>query len=393
MGRTRQEAADALLTGGLRTIAGGGRTGRELAARLELVRTLGPSVAGRRLVQERRFARLDRAGTRDALYGRIWSEAAAELGAGIEPLAHGRYRIAREGVTVEVYRQSVGLDDPATLRAAEHKAGVLGALVGAGLPTPEGVIFDARDDAQALAFLERSPSTCIVKPAENSDGGGGITGGVRRADDLRRAALKASRWSRRLLIERQAPGLVYRLLFLDGELLDVLERRPPEVTGDGVSTAIRLIENENRRRLSGGGRIGYPLRVDLDTVLALRAAGRTLRSVLPAGSKVAVKTTTSQNGREDNYTHRGPISDELVAQARQAARLVGVRVAGIDLITPNPRVALTDAGGVIVEVNGEPGLDHHYQVAEPAHATPVAVPVLRTALKDARADARRLVVP
>ena len=45
--------------------------------------------------------------------------------------------------------------------------------------------------------------------------------------DLTRATWRASRLTSRLLIERQVAGEVLRLLFLDGELLDVVLRKPP----------------------------------------------------------------------------------------------------------------------------------------------------------------------
>jgi len=41
---------------------------------------------------------------------------------------------------------------------------------------------------------------------------------------------------------------------------------------------------------------------------------------------------------------------------------------------------------VIIEVNGTPGLHYHYQVADEASATPVAVPILRRLLEESRSD-------
>jgi hypothetical protein len=37
---------------------------------------------------------------------------------------------------------------------------------------------------------------------------------------------------------------------------------------------------------------------------------------------------------------------------------------------------------VVAEVNGTPGIHHHYHVADRANATPVAVPILERALQD-----------
>ena len=69
----------------------------------------------------------------------------------------------------------------------------------------------------------------------------------------------ASRHDHELILERQAAGHVYRFLFLDGELLDVVRRLPPHVTGDGRSDIRGLVLAENRRRLDAHGHAGLPL--------------------------------------------------------------------------------------------------------------------------------------
>ena len=155
---------------------------------------------------------------------------------------------------------------------------------------------------------------------------------------LRRACLRAGRESRDLLVERQAPGDVLRILLYHGEPLDVLRRRPPTVVGDGRSTIAELIAAENDRRFAAAaGERPWVLRADLDCVFALEHAGLSLRSVPPAGERVAVKTAVSQNGPADNESILGETSDELLAEAALAARTLGVRLAGVDVITRDPR--------------------------------------------------------
>jgi cyanophycin synthetase len=223
-------------------------------------------------------------------------------------------------------------------------------------------------------------SACVVKPASGTDRGTGVTGGIRRRDDLVRACVRAARWDERVLIERQVPGRVYRLLFLDGELLDAVARSRPSVVGDGRSTVADLIAAENRRRLATGGRDGLSLvTIDLDCVLALRAAGLGIRSVLAEGVSAEVKSATSQNRAGDNETTRD-LAPQLVEEASKAAGVVGARLAGVDVITPDPTQSLTAAGGAILEVNTTPGFNPHYLVADQAATSQVAVPILRALL-------------
>jgi cyanophycin synthetase len=95
---------------------------------------------------------------------------------------------------------------------------------------------------------------------------------------------------------------------------------------------------------------------------------------------VAVKTAVSQNGPADNESVLGTVGDALVADATRAADAVGVRLAGVDVITNDPGVSLRDSGGAVLEVNATPGLHYHYEVRDPAGAVPVAELILERLL-------------
>ena len=357
-----------------------GRRTRAVAARLDVLRSTGLRYALRRRSEAAELA--GQGGEpRDAVYRAIWADAAAELGAEVIDLPGGLLEIRRDGAWTRVIRQSVMLDAEVTLDVAADKTLVHRFLTEASLPVPEHVEYPYGDLAPALSFLERAGGPCVVKPASGTGGGWGITGEVRRPAQLVRATLNASRYSSRVLIERQAVGDVYRFLYLDGELLDVVRRRRPSVVGDGRSTLAELIAAENRRRLDGRGDAGlWALRVDLDSLFTLEAAGLRLDSVIDRGATVAVKTVTNENRVEDNETVRDGPAPELVAQARRAAELVGLRLGGVDIATADLSRPLDASGGVVIEVNGTPGLSHHYHVADRAGATRVALPILKKLL-------------
>jgi len=358
-----------------------GRPGRELGVRLDLLRSTGMRYAIQRRREEAKLAKLA-ADPRRSAYRPIWQQAADELGAELSVLHEDFLQIAKDGTSTRVWRHWVPLDDAVTLRLALDKLAVHEIVSRSGLPVPRHHEFDAAKLAGARSFLERSPMPCVVKPVASASGSGTTTG-LRTDEQLLRARLRAARISRRLLIERQAEGEMYRLLFCDGELLDAVRRRPPRVTGDGRASIRELIAAENARRLDPARPVSMPiLRVDLDCLFTLEAAGLTLRSVLPEGQTIPVKTVTSQNRIEDNETVREPIAPELVAEARLAAGQVGLRLAGVDLITVDLRRSLKESGGVIIEVNGTPGLHYHYQVADDANATHVALPILRRLLEE-----------
>lgn len=368
-----------LLTRVLDQLGRSGGLARELAVRMDMVRSVGLSAAWRRQAHDRQIQRLDTQPDEDP-YTRIWRDAAAELGAEVTELPEGFLEIRSGGSWTRVQHNLVMLDDGVTLRFALQKPLVSRLLRGEGLPVPEWLEFDASDLASALRFLADGPVPCVVKPA-GSSGGYAVTSGIRTEAELMRARLRAARVDSRLMIERQARGDFYRFLILEGEILDVVRRLPPRVTGDGRSTVEELIAAENQRRIAHRHEaMLWPLRVDLDCVITLQNAGLSLSSIVPAGVTVPVKTVVSQGTMRDNETVREGIADEVKAQAIRAAGLVGLRLAGVDVITPDIGRPLGDAGGVILEVNGPPGFNYHYDVADPAGATRVAVPILRRLL-------------
>lgn len=366
----------------LRTVVSMPAPLRAAAVRLQLVGLIGPAGAVRRQLLERRLDRLGRGRVQDSFYSRVWEEAADLVGAHVDTLPEGGLRIRRGRDSILISRKDVRLNNPAAIQLAADKPRASSTLDKAGLQVPANLGFDVRGVEPAIDFLRAQEGPCVIKPASDTGGGAGVTGGIERPSDLVRAALKASRWASELLIERQAPGRLYRLLLLDGELLDVIKRVPAAVEGDGRSTISRLICHENDSRLADPDDIGYVLRPDLETILALRGQDLTMSSVPAGGVRVQVKVTTSQSGPLDTRTYRGDLSEAILRDARRAAELVGLRFAGVDVITPDPSKPLEETGGIIVELNGEPGLQHHYQVARPREATRVAIPILERLLAE-----------
>jgi D-aspartate ligase len=364
-------------------VASSGHRSFGLASRFDIARSTGPGYVWRRLRAERSLSGLGEQ-VRHAMYERIWSEAADATGAHIERLGPGLFELSRDGIATRVFQQLVELDDPVTLKVALDKTLVHRLMAPTGVSIPDHLEFDVRDPEPALEFLQRTGGPCVVKPAAGTGGGSGTTAGVTRPDELMRARLHAGKSSSRLLIERQAPGAVYRLLFLDSDLLDVVRGVPGHLTGDGRSTIEALIFAENERRVAAKGTAGLsPLGVGLDMAIALEHAGLMLSSVPPAGHRVTIGTVTNNNAVENNETFRGELSPQLIAEARLAQDAVGLRLAGVDVITTDPARPLAETGGVITEVNGTPGLHHHYLVADPDRATRVAIPVLERLLSRA----------
>jgi cyanophycin synthetase len=159
-------------------------------------------------------------------------------------------------------------------------------------------------------------------------------------------------------------------------LLDAVVQKPPTVKGDGRSPIRSLVRQANIRRLEKGACVSQGLlSVDPDMRQTLAAQGLKLSSVPRAGQTVVLKTAINENAGADNRTATPMLCQSILDEGALAARVVGVRLAGVDVITTNPSVPLRESGGAIIEVNTTPGFYWHYQKADGQF--PVAFHVLQ----------------
>ena len=315
-----------------------------------------------------------------AFHEKIWREAAAELGASCRSLGWGIVEIEFAGVRTRVVENVTAIDDPVTLAVMHNKPLTHRILADAGIRVSRHAVFALREMSPARRFLECVSGDVVVKPASGTGGGRGVTTGIRTLSQLSRAAASASVYCDELLIEQQQEGENYRLLYLDGELVDAFVRRSPAIVGDGRSTIAALVRQANdTRERSGVVEAQSLLTVDLDMKRTLTKQGLSLRSVPAAGRVVSLKTVINENRGVENTTASHLLHPSILADGARAVRALGARFAGIDLITNDPTVPLLESGGVVIEVNGTPNLYYHYHKAD--GATPIATLLLQRLLK------------
>lgn len=334
-----------------------------------------------RMAIRRRSAagRMDR--QRSEFYDSVWREAASRLGGRIESLADGLLEISFGGRTIRVCRNYTPLDDPVTLLLAGNKPAVAKLLARHSLPVPRHAEFTLDDIRPAVAFLQQWGRSCVVKPAKDTGAGHGVTTGVATSWQLIRAAATAAAFGSELIIEEQVAGDNYRMLYLDGVLLDAVRRGPPSVVGDGRSNIRALVRRANAARLAAGYAAAQTLiTFDADMRRTLADQRLTLRTVPPAGSRVIVKTVINDNASADNEAATDQLCDEVVAAGAEAARAVGARLAGVDVVTADPSRPLEETGGAVLEVNTTPGFYYHYM--KQGGRFDVAHYVLRALLED-----------
>lgn len=311
----------------------------------------------------------------------IWASAAAEIGAAVSGDWDTGLRFSRGEARARVDGWETNLDPPAAVRRSLDKPWVVARLTEAGVAVPEQILFSRREIGTAIAHVRRHGGRWVLKPRAG-DSGVGVTCGIETPADLIRAFAAAAPLGNALVLERQVPGSVYRFLILDGELLDVVRRDPSSVAGDGVSSIRELMRAENHARVDAAGSRGNQLiQPDQDCLLFLRSRQLHLSSVAPPGARLPLKYSNGDGGRLD--THSVPLSSvspDAAGEALDAISAVGLRLAGVDVVTPDLSMGISAAGGAIVDVNAPPGLHYHYLTANDGQSSQVAARILEAAL-------------
>ncbi|THJ19420.1 MAG: hypothetical protein CAF45_016155 [Nitrospira sp. CG24E] len=306
-------------------------------------------------------------------YQGMWKNVAIKIGARFTVLTDAIWELELDGKTTRILNDKLEFDNPVTLEIAGMKPLVYQLFAERGLRVPEYRTYQLDDWEQTIQFLKRHPKGCVVKPANGTSSGHGVTTHIQTVSELKAASILASLYCPDLLIEPMIPGECYRLLVLDGTLIHAVRRKGATLVGDGVSTIASLLRAENAIRSSRGDQC---LDIDRDCLFTLDYQGFLLDSVPLQGQAVLVKSVNDPRRKRievrtvynEAVTHL--ICDSLRDDAEAAARILNSRLVGVDFITVDPAVPLEKSGGVINEVNTTPGLHHHYDADREPYPEP-----------------------
>jgi len=239
-------------------------------------------------------------------------------------------------------------------------------LAEAGIPVPEGR--PVSDPGDAWVVAEEIGAPVVVKPRYGNQGRG-VSVNLSTRSELEKAWRVAHEQDTSVVVERFVTGGDYRLLVVGGKVVAATRRRPPTVTGDGVLTVGRLVArvNEDPRRTGDHATSLSPMVIDEVARAVLSDQGLTADSVPEAGRVVLLRQNAnlSTGGSSEDVTDL--VHPDVAARAVEAARIVGLDVAGIDIVTADITRSLESQRGVVIEVNAGPGLRMHL---EPTVGTP-----------------------
>jgi len=223
-----------------------------------------------------------------------------------------------------------------------------------GVPVPEGREVDSADDAWDAA--EDIGVPVVVKPTDGNHGRGVFIDLTTREEVAKAYAIAVDEGSG-VLVERSIPGIEHRLLVVGGKLVAANRSDLITVTGDGKTTVQALIDSQVNTDPRRGTTELHPLsliRIDTAARIELERQGLTGDSVPAAGREVLI-----QRNANHAFDCTDEVHSETAEQAALAARVVGLDIAGVDLVCQNISQPLAGQGGAIVEVNAGPSLLMH----------------------------------
>ncbi len=241
-------------------------------------------------------------------------------------------------------------------------------LKSCGVPVPEGSLVISAEQAWEEAQDIGLP--VVVKPYDGNHGRGVSLNLMTQADVEKAYHLAARKGdSESVLVERYITGDEHRLLVVGKRLVAAAKGESLWVTGDGISSVAQLIDSQINTDPRRGVHEDAPLNaVEPDSgeiVLELERQGMTAASVPQAGQKVLIQL----NGNVA-FDVTDKVHPSVAHAAALAARVVGLDIAGIDLVAADISRPLEEQRGAIIEVNASPGLLAHIK---PADGAPRAV--------------------
>lgn len=276
------------------------------------------------------------------------------LGEGsILQLGYGKFQ-KRVAATITDSTRCIGVD------IAGDKVLTKQLLAESGIPVPPGGV--ARTEQEALNIARDIDTAVVVKPFDGNQGKG-VALNLQTPGEIKRAFVVSQQYGDRVIVEKHIIGRHYRLLVVGDRVVAAAERIPAFVVGDGVHSVEQLVELVNSDTLRGDGHEKPLTKIKIDQVvlMVLARQHRNLADVPAPGEVVYLRENAnlSTGGIAIDVTDR--VHPENIEMCLRAAKLVGLDVAGVDLVAVDIARPISINSGAVIEVNAAPGIRmHHY---------------------------------
>lgn len=235
-------------------------------------------------------------------------------------------------------------------------------LQACGVPVPQGRLVESAQEAWDAA--EDIGLPVAIKPYNGNHGRGVVLDLNNRKDIEAAYELAHRRGGGSVIVEQYINGVEHRLLVVGKRVVAAACGETAWVTGDGQSNLIELVNSQINSDPRRGTEEDAPLShlditgADSEVSLEIERQGFTVHSVPDAGVKVLIQ----RNGNVA-FDVSDQIHPSIAAAATLAARVIGLDIAGIDMVLQDIRRPLSEQRAAVIEVNASPGLLAHLKPA------------------------------
>lgn len=236
-------------------------------------------------------------------------------------------------------------------------------LEASNIPVPRGrIVYDEEDLKRVLEIID---FPVVIKPISGNHGRG-ATINIKSWDEAVEALALAKRISRAIIVEKYIVGLDHRVLLINFKYVAAAKRTPAMVTGDGKSTIQQLVDevNSDSRRGYGHENVLTAIKIDETTLNILEEHKLDLNSVLKKGEEIHLKATANLSTGGTSTDVTDSVHPANVFMCERIARIIGLDICGIDIMTNDISKPLNETGGAVLEVNAAPGFRMHIAPTE-----------------------------
>ncbi len=226
------------------------------------------------------------------------------------------------------------------------------------IPVPYGKV--VYTDISAILAAKQIGLPVVLKPF-NGNQGKGVFLNLNSEEEIRNAFREACKYSSGIIVEKSIKGKDYRILVVGDKVSAVSERLPAMVVGDGIHSVKELADLVNQDDNRGENHEKPLTKIKLDGVAVkkLERESMTVDSIPENGQKVFLRDNANLSTGGTAVDCTDIIHPDNAKLAVLAAKVIGIDIAGIDVVTEDISESILETGGAVVEVNTAPGIRMH----------------------------------
>ena len=231
-------------------------------------------------------------------------------------------------------------------------------LSDAGIPVAETI--KTSIPHEIISFRNKINKPLVVKPVESYLGKNSMVN-ITTDQEIEQAYKLASEFDENVIAQPFINGKSYRLLVIDYKFVAATELTPPTITGDGTNNIKQLIEVLNDDPVREYGDKGKLSKVEIDIVTEriLQSKGYTLETILPPEEKLVLKKSGNPKLGGTSVEVTDNVHEDNRFVAERAAKVIGLNVAGVDIISEDISIAMDNNNGKVIEINAAPDFRMH----------------------------------